>query len=172
MATVDWNAEGALWVQDFKDLFTAQLVECVNGVNSSGLGYELSTEVTDNMSYSPQKNESAQLNYSIAGYETNVISDEATIGRVTEINMTVNLRVIPKQTVKKNDRIEDQDVLVNLVVNYINNKIKSLQTSTTTPYWFDFRTGGIANDLYWAFMGVSGSEIIVTCKANLQGYTT
>ena len=171
MASVEWNSEGALWVKDFKTLLTVALVTCVQGVNTT-LGYEISETVTDYMPYTPQKNLTSMLNYSIADYTTDLISDKVVAGGLTEINMVVNLRVIPNQNQVKGNRIEDQDVLVNLITNYINNQIEYLQTSETTPYWFDFRTGGVANDLYWATMGVSGSEITITCKANLQGYTT
>ena len=168
---VSWNSEAGLWVKDFKKLLQDDLQNnFVTGVNSSSLGVALEAEVPDFFKYHPKKD--PFVCFGILGYEPIIISDETTEGRITEINMTVGMRVFPLQYPNARDRAPYQDDLVNLAVNYINNEITSLQTSASTIRWDEWRTGGVTNDLYWDIQGCTGSEIIITCKGLLTGYTT
>lgn len=164
----EWNTREALWLENAVQGFKDELVTCAGRINESTLESIDETVLT----YLPLNfTGKRQIAIDAETVEKEQISDEFTRGFIARTNIDFILRVYYGNIIRLPDELEGQRVLMNLIDNYITDKIDTVQNGAAWPTWHEFMTGRTQFKMAW-FGGGYGAEMHVTCWTTDINYAT
>lgn len=165
-----WHNDGAMWVEQFVDVFCESLEVAVNTINGLSLLIDNEGNVVDVESTVYKyhvKNFTGRFAVAVDVPRANIEShyDDGT----TTVEIQPEVMLFYGNIADPENETKARRKLANLVMNYINNELTTL-TSADGLVWREIIANNTDLNMFWPFSGNNGSRITITAKADIKGY--